>query len=170
MRWAACSVHPVMLIVMWWPHWLSSTASIHVTQDYIAFISMYSFSYYGNIFNRVSYYHNGHVIVLQGHRPGHYQAASLHVTRDYVASMSTYLSTYYSNISSIVSYFHNGIDIPSDELCNCHVVMLQGYRLGCSRVVSLHAMLASPMLHEMCMYLCVGACRPGRPSANVWNK
>ena len=99
--------------------------------------------------------------MLQGHQLGHYQAASLHVTQDYVASMSTYLSTYYFNISSIVSYFHIGIDILSDELCNCHVVMLQEYWLGCSRVVSLHAMSASPTLHWMCMYLCVGALWPG---------
>ena len=158
-----------MLIVMWRPHRLgrSSTASIYVTQVYIAFISMYPFSYYSNIFNRVLCYHNGHVIVLQGHWPGRYQAASLHVTQDYVASMSTYLSTYYSNISSIVSYFHNGIDILSDELCYYHVVMLQEHRLGRSRVVSLHAMSASLALHGMCMYLCVGARRLGQPMANI---
>ena len=42
-------------IVMWQAHWLgrSSTASIHVTQNYVAFISTYPFSYYSNIFNRV---------------------------------------------------------------------------------------------------------------------
>ena len=98
--------------------------------------------------------------MLQGHRLGRYHAASLHVTQDYVASMSTYLSTYYSNTSSIVSYFHNGIDILSDELCYYHIVMLQEYRPGRSRVVSLHAMSASPALHGMCMYLCVRARRP----------
>jgi hypothetical protein len=92
--------------------------------------------------------------VLQGHRPGRYQAAPLHVTQDYVASMSTYLSTYYSNISSIVSYFHNGIDILSDELCYYHVVMLQS--IGRAALELFPCMQCRPLQRSMgCACICV---------------